>query len=385
MKKLLLFIGLILLFSSTLIAQVGINPDGSAPDASAALDIAYTTKGFLLPRMTFEQRNAIPDPVEGLMVYCTNCKADGSGALSIYQGGIWLNYAFACDLPVTPTEGMHESWLTNITWTWYPVPIATGYLWNTVDDYSTAIDVGISIYFNEPDLPCGTSYVRYVWAYNACGISAPVTLSQSSVDCWTCGSSLTINHESGSVAPVTKTVIYGTVTNIPGETSKCWITSNLGADHQASAKNDPTEPSAGWYWQFNKQQGYMHDGTTRTPNYTWINWISENSDWLAANDPCTLELGNGWHVPTYTEWVNVFVNGNWVDWNGPWNSALKMHAAGGLFYGNGSLQNRGTYGMYFSSSQFDNQTGWYLIFGNAFCSTDYFYKTEAYTIRCLRD
>ncbi len=79
----------------------------------------------------------------------------------------------------------------------------------------------------------------------------------------TCGSSLTINHVAGVVAPVTKTVTYGTVTNIPGETSKCWITSNLGADHQATAINDATEASAGWYWQFNRKQGYKHDGTTQ--------------------------------------------------------------------------------------------------------------------------
>ena len=59
----------------------------------------------------------------------------------------------------------------------------------------------------------------------------------------------------GTVAPVDKTVTYGTVTNIPGETSKCWITSNLGADHQATAVNDATEASAGWYWQFNRHTG----------------------------------------------------------------------------------------------------------------------------------
>jgi hypothetical protein len=99
------------------------------------------------------------------------------------------------------------------------------------------------------------------------------------------------------VAPVNKTVTYGTVTNIPGETSKCWITSNLGADHQATSKDDATEPSAGWYWQFNKKQGYkVTNNNTRTPNTPWIHPINENSDWTAAKDPCTLEMGNGCYV-----------------------------------------------------------------------------------------
>ena len=161
-----------------------------------------------------------------------------------------------------------------------------------------------------------------------------------------CGDSITINFVAGAVAPVNKTATYGTVTNIPGATTKCWITSNLGADHQATAVNDATEPSAGWYWQFNRMQGYKHDGITRTPNSAWIYPISENSDLIPANDPCALELGNGWRIPINTEWINVNASGNWTNWNGPWNSALKMHAAGGLLFTDGSLVNRGSIGSY---------------------------------------
>ena len=70
--------------------------------------------------------------------------------------------------------------------------------------------------------------------------------------------------------------------------------------------------------------------------------INENSDWLAANDPCALELGSGWRLPTSTEWTNVDASGGWTDWNGPWNSALKMHAAGYLLVSDGSLDYRGS-------------------------------------------
>ena len=41
----------------------------SNPDASAQVDIASTTKGFLPPRMTTVQMNAIASPAAGLMVY----------------------------------------------------------------------------------------------------------------------------------------------------------------------------------------------------------------------------------------------------------------------------------------------------------------------------
>jgi len=162
-----------------------------------------------------------------------------------------------------------------------------------------------------------------------------------------CGDVLPINHlTSGDVAPVDKTVNYGTVTDIPGLISKCWITSNLGADHQAIAVDDDTEASAGWYWQFNRKQGYKHDGTNRTPSSTWITSINENSDWTAENDPCTLELGSGWRIPTRTEWNSVDASGSWNNRTDIWNSNLKMHAAGDLSGRDGSLNHRGLYGFY---------------------------------------
>jgi len=59
------------LFSSTGILStpgaIGINT--STPDVTAALDITSTTQGFLPPRMTTVQRNAISSPAEGLIVY----------------------------------------------------------------------------------------------------------------------------------------------------------------------------------------------------------------------------------------------------------------------------------------------------------------------------
>lgn len=49
-----------------------------APNASAKLDVSSTTQGFLPPRMTFfAERNAIVNPAQGLIVYCTNCGTNG--------------------------------------------------------------------------------------------------------------------------------------------------------------------------------------------------------------------------------------------------------------------------------------------------------------------
>jgi len=201
----------------------------------------------------------------------------------------------------------------------------------------------------------------------------------------TCGTSITVNHVIlGGVAPVNKTVTYGTVTNIPGELTKCWITSNLGANHQAATVDDVTEPSAGWYWQFNHKQGYKNNGTTVTPSWT-ITDISENLDWQSSNDPCLLELGSGWRLPTNSEWHNVNTIGGWIDWNGPWDSALKLHAAGNLSHSDGSLNDRGMSGYYWSGSQSDVSNSWYLYFYSGSSGTPSFNKALGFPIRCLRD
>jgi hypothetical protein len=201
-----------------------------------------------------------------------------------------------------------------------------------------------------------------------------------------CGSTITINHATGAVAPVNKTVTYGTVTGIPGELLKCWITSNLGSDNQATAVDDATEPSAGWYWQFNRKQGYKHDGTTRTPNTIWIsNNFNEPSGWIAANDPCNIELGLPWRIPTYTEWNNVDNTGGWTNWNGPWGSSLKLHAAGALDYSDGSLYIRGSSGRYWSSTQGAPNDCWYLVFGNWQSAMSNSIKINGFSVRCVRD
>jgi hypothetical protein len=373
-----------LVIQGKLLAQVGINADSSAPDNSAMLDVRSTTKGALLPRLTFVQRNAIVNPAEGLMVYCTNCNADGTGVLSMYQSGKWINVTCNCPTPNVPVPVTHTPDVTQIAWNWNTVQIASGYKFNTSDNYATALDLGSVNTYTETGLTCFTNYTRYVWAYNGCGYSAVNTLTQSTLAC-VCVDPITINHVAGNVAPVTKTVTYGTVSNIPGEPSKCWITSNLGADQQATVVYDATEASAGWYWQFNLKHGYMHDGTTRTPNTTWVSSIIETSDWIPANDPCSIELGASWHIPTYAEWYNVDNTGGWTNWNDPWGSGLKLHAAGYLADNDGSLISRGSGGYHWCSAQDEATNGWHLFFGSE--NSDMYSNNKSYgfSVRCVRD
>ena len=56
-------------------AQVGINTDGTDPDASAMMDIKSTSKGLLIPRMTTTQRTNISSPATGLLVFDTTTES----------------------------------------------------------------------------------------------------------------------------------------------------------------------------------------------------------------------------------------------------------------------------------------------------------------------
>ena len=75
------FIGL----GFTTYAQIGIGT--TSPAATAALDIESTTKGLLIPRLTQTQRDAIQSPASGLMIFCTNCAAQGQP--QFYNGTSW--------------------------------------------------------------------------------------------------------------------------------------------------------------------------------------------------------------------------------------------------------------------------------------------------------
>ncbi len=78
-----------------LLERLSITDDGNVgigtitPTASALLDVNSTTKGFLPPRMTNTQREAISNPAVGLMIYCTNCGVYGEW--QGFNGATWTN------------------------------------------------------------------------------------------------------------------------------------------------------------------------------------------------------------------------------------------------------------------------------------------------------
>lgn len=75
----------IIIFNKTILAQMGVNSDGSQPHSSAQLDVKSANKGLLLPRVT-SPASAIASPAAGLMVY-----DQANANLSYFNGASWQN------------------------------------------------------------------------------------------------------------------------------------------------------------------------------------------------------------------------------------------------------------------------------------------------------
>jgi len=97
MKKVFMFLVLILSISKSYSQNIGINATGATPNLSAMLDVSSTDKGVLIPRMTSAQRVAIASPANGLMVYDTDNSSfwvyNGS-TLGWAQVNYWNNTGF---------------------------------------------------------------------------------------------------------------------------------------------------------------------------------------------------------------------------------------------------------------------------------------------------
>ena len=63
--------------------------DSTSGGSSAIVALHSNTKGFLPPRMTYQERDAIQNPATGLVLYCLNCSSNGQ--LQVYNGFAWTD------------------------------------------------------------------------------------------------------------------------------------------------------------------------------------------------------------------------------------------------------------------------------------------------------
>jgi uncharacterized protein (TIGR02145 family) len=292
MKHLIIPMILLSVCASVSQAQVGINSTGNAPDNSAGLDIDFNDRGLLIPRLSAAERDAISNPALALQIFNTT-----SNCLEFYASGGWHTIACACTNPAAPTAGTHVTGEAFITWNWNAVSGATGYRYNTSDDYQTSVDNGGSTSVTTGSLNCNSPYTLYIWAYSGTCHSSSALLSASTGLCpFVCGGQLTDLRDNKS---------YPTV-QISNE---CWMAANLdyssngsfvtGNQHQTNNgvvekycydNNGANCAIYGGLYQWGEMVNYYNGASNSTA------WSPAPSGDLQGICP------TGWHLPTKTEW-----------------------------------------------------------------------------------
>ncbi len=325
MKKLrALFLALAMIATYSISAQVAINTDGSSADPSAMLDIKSDTAGFLPPRMTETQRDAISNPATGLIIYQT----DGTAGLYQYNGTAWAALSTA---PGT-SAGQMLYW-NGTAW----VTVAT-----TTNEGATLQMIG-GVPTWTGGIPSVTNPTTgEIWMDRNLGASQVATSSTDSDsygDYYQWGRAAD-GHESKTS---NKTSTLAT-SDTPGHGNFIKITSSSPFD-----------------WR-NPQNDNLWQGVS------------------GINNPCPSD----YRLPTEAEWLAERASWSSNNAAGAFASPLKLPVAGRRTYYDASLIHEGTHGLYWSSTV----NGTYsrsLFFSSSSASMSNSNRAYGYSVRSLKD
>lgn len=166
---------------------------------------------------------------------------------------------------------------------------------------------------------------------------------------------------------------------------KRWLGMNLGATDEAKSVDDDHPDRSGWYFRFNREQGYYHDGSFGTAeNFPTgpasRSTIREETNWEIENDPCRKLLEGTWRIPTEAEWKAAASSGQ--------SEELNLHYAGRLSASFGHpLGSRGEFGVYWSSTQLNSHNGLLVQVTDEgeVGHTDALQKHYGVPVRCIED
>ncbi|SMP29903.1 fibrobacter succinogenes major paralogous domain-containing protein [Flavobacterium hercynium] len=365
-----------LLISYSLFSQVGIGIPN--PDASAVLELASKQKGFLPPRLTTAERDAISNPAEGLTIFNTtkNC-------LEWYNPSGWYNAcgdngvatvtAYTCNTletgtmeAGTPVSGVSQTITVTVS-----VP-------GSYDISATENGVTFSARGNF------TSAGNHDIVLHATGI--PLVAGNHTF-------ALNTSPNSCSFSRITDIKIITVI----GAGGRTWMAFNLGATAPATSMTDAAQ--YGDYYQWGRgTDGHEKMNSPRistqsqgdSPGHG--NFITNTSNWRSTtnvnlwqgingiNNPCPA----GFRVPTITEWNQEFSNSNIKDMPTAFSSVLKLPAAGYRANNNASYSNLGVEGRYWSSDTSGLRVNYKLLDTgqNSRSGAD---QANGMSVRCIKD
>jgi hypothetical protein len=218
-----------LLFSISLFSQ-GVKVGGTPgnPHPAAGLELDFTDRGFLLPRLTTTQRNALPQPTAGLAIFnlTTDC-------VEMYFSTGWQQVRCGCTQPpaapsgITPPSPLPCPGASAQVFSVNPVANATGYQWTLPAGANLVSGQGtnsITI-----DFPASSSGNIDVVATNGCGSSAPFTYA------------LQVQPPSASFSPLSGAAGFPVVFQGPPGLSYAWTFAS-----GTPATSQVQQPSVQW-------------------------------------------------------------------------------------------------------------------------------------------
>jgi uncharacterized protein (TIGR02145 family) len=466
---------LALLLATTLSAQVSISTDSSSPDNSAMLDVKSNSKGFLLPRMTNAERDAITDPAPGLIIYNSEQRV-----LQIFDGNTWMYLFPSGCTPAAPPfiygNPYPECNAADVIYNIDLVPFASSYTWSVPADamitsgqgtsnimvdfgiesgvvsvkansgcgnsdltnlpISIGIPASLSIINGNSSPECnevgaiytcyeapGATYYRWTISPNAtitAGQGTPTILVDFGTECGeisvraenSCGNSdytslPVVPFECGTpIIDARDSRIYNTVQ----VGTQCWMAENLniGTQINTSISQEQQFPEIieKYCYNDNEDSCEIYGGL-----YRW-NEMMQYSSVEGSQGICPA----GWHIPSNAEWCSLenYVDTDTIDcaleegyagtdaggnlkesgmahWNSPNTGATNSSGftalpAGWVQESGVSSGGRLTAAIWSSSSSWIGAAARMLSSNNSMVYINfYFFPTNGFSVRCLRD
>jgi len=373
-KLLTLLIAIIGIFAH---GQVGINT--TSPNIGAALEVYATDKGFLPPRLTTAQRDAIVSKPAGLMVYNidNNCMqfwdstqwigtCTSAGTITDCRTGA-LSGAYTQGTAMT--SGNTVALTVNVTqigpWTVSSTTV-NGVTFSGSGTFSALGAQNITLKASGTPPASGSFYFPFTLGTSTCSRSITFMLSETVV--------------------------------LPGN-PQAWMRHNLGVDTILDP-DVPVQAIHGNYYQWGIFAPVANANTPSDAIAGWNTTSAADGSWLDASktekDPCP----SGFRVPTSTQFTNLISNttqnnvGTFT--NSPTNfgfakvftgggDKMTLPAAGTRLNTNGALSNRGDTGFYWSRTQNGATNAYRLVFNSTSVNVNSINRTDGYSIRCISE
>jgi len=301
-----------------------------------------------------------------LVTSCEGDKDENKPVVATYEVTAIGSTEALCGGVITSDGGFAVT-IRGACWSTEPTP--------TIDDNKTSDGSGTGAFTSTlTNLSPGTTYYLRAYATNSVGTAYGGQLSFS-------------------------TFLYFTNVTNP-TTGEIWMDRNLGASKVARSTIDAAAYGDLYQWGRGPDGHERTSGTTSTlatsdipghGNFIITSWLSPY-DWRSTqndnlwqgvsgtNNPCP----SGYRLPTDSEWEAE--RRSWSSDNayGAFTSSLKLPVAGYRAFTNGSLNDVGSHGSYWSS-MVDGIYAGFLDFDSSSARMNSSYRANGFSVRCIKD